>query len=704
VSVTNVGSTATCAPIAHHSEPPVNPPDNQAQEPPSRNWEFSENVDLHQAPSGVKGKLKQCLTFWKNELKANKFVVNVIDEGYKIPFICVPPPFYAKNNKSSIDHPEFVETAIAELLENRCVIQVQNRPYCCNPLTVAAGKKLRLVLDLRHPNQFVSLSKFKFEDLTHIAQVLDFNQYYFSFDFKSGYHHVDIFQPHQQYLGFCWSHDSSTRYYVFTVLPFGLNSACYLFTKLTRPLVYYWRARGINSFIYIDDGLIVSPTMKVAHSNLSIVRYTIARCGFVPSESKCVWQPSTRIQYLGFIIDSLRTSFFVPQSKISKLLATIDGIYSVVNSANSVPVKDLACFAGQVISMTIALGPISKLMTRASYRAIESRVFWSDRIFLPDPVLKELRFWSSNIPRLNGAPFIFRLAPSIQVFSDASDTGIGGYIRGIPELRFHATWTPTEKQRSSTWRELAAVLRTLSEFRNHLSHHKVKWFTDNSNVPRIITGGSVKADLHEIALDIFNVCRSHDIVIIPEWLPRSENKLADKISKFKDYDDWSIDNQSFTLIEQLWGPHTVDRFASPHNNKLSVFNARFWCRGVSGLDAFCQDWSHDNNYFCPPISLIVQVVKRMAASKAIGTLVVPRWQSSHFWPHICPDGTHLHGHVRDWRLMNTSFSPSSLGEGSVFCANPSFLTLALRFDFKSSPRYTNRGFCCSEPGYCQSCA
>jgi len=467
--------------------------------------------------------------------------------------------------------------------------------------------------------------------------------------------------------------------------------------------VYYWRSRGINSFIYIDDGLIVSPTSKVAHSNLSIVRDTIARCGFVANETKCVWQPSTRIQYLGFIIDSIRTSFFVPQPKISKLLSTIDDMFSLVNSASSVPVLNLACFAGQVISMTIALGPISKLMTRSSYRAIESRVFWSDTIFLPDPVLNELRFWSSNIYCLNGAPFRFRLAPSIQVFSDASDTGFGGYIQGVPDSRFHATWSLIEKQKSSTWRELTAVSRILFQFRNYLSHHKVKWFSDNSNVPRIIKGGSVKADLHEIALNIFNLCRSHDIIITPEWLPRTENTVADKISKFQDYDDWSIDNDSFTLIEHLWGPHTVDRFASPHNNKISVFNARFWCKGVSGVDAFCQDWGHDNNYFCPPISLIVQVVKRMASSKAIGTLVVPRWQSSHFWPFICPDGSHLHGHVRDWRLMNMSFFPPSLGQGSRFCAIPSFLTLALRFDFKSQPRHTDRGFCCSDMGYCQSC-
>ena len=62
-----------------------------------------------------------------------------------------------------------------------------------------------------------------------------------------------------------------------------------------------------------------------------------------------------------------------------------------------------------------------------------------------------------------------------------------------------------------------------------------------------------------------------------------------------------MDDVTFAQIDSLWEPHTFDRFAFPHNTKIQAFNARFWCRGVSGVDAFCQDWSIDNNYFCPYI-------------------------------------------------------------------------------------------------------
>ena len=48
--------------------------------------------------------------------------------------------------------------------------------------------------------------------------------YIFSFDLKSGYHHVEIAEVHYKYLGFAWN----DKFYVFKVLPFGLACTCYI--------------------------------------------------------------------------------------------------------------------------------------------------------------------------------------------------------------------------------------------------------------------------------------------------------------------------------------------------------------------------------------------------------------------------------------------------------------------------------------------
>jgi len=69
---------------------------------------------------------------------------------------------------------------------------------------------------------------------------------------------VDIYPEHQHYLGFQRESSNKTNYYVFKVLPFGLVTACYIFTKLMRQLIRYWCGRGLKGIVYLDDGIIAA--------------------------------------------------------------------------------------------------------------------------------------------------------------------------------------------------------------------------------------------------------------------------------------------------------------------------------------------------------------------------------------------------------------------------------------------------------------
>ena len=86
-------------------------------------------------------------------------------------------------------------------------------------------------------NQFILMTKFKYEGLNIVPQLFGKGDYFFTFDLKSGYHPVDIHEDCWPYLGFSWGTGSSMKWFTFKVLPFGLASACYVFTKLLRPLV-----------------------------------------------------------------------------------------------------------------------------------------------------------------------------------------------------------------------------------------------------------------------------------------------------------------------------------------------------------------------------------------------------------------------------------------------------------------------------------
>ena len=88
----------------------------------------------------------------------------------------------------------------------------------------------------------------------------------------------------------------------------------------------------------------------------------------------------------------------------------------------------------------------------------------------------------------------------------------------------------------------------------------------------------------------------------------------------------------------MWGPHTVDRFACYYNKKIKRFNSRYWNPGCDDIDAFSLNWSGENNWVVPPISVIPRVILFMRETRVTGTLICPCWYSAPYWPLLFPDG------------------------------------------------------------------
>ena len=73
-------------------------------------------------------------------------------------------------------------------------------------------------------------------------------------DNRQSYHHIDIKLEHQKYLGFAWQINWKVRYFVFTVLPVGLSSAPFIFTRTERVLLKHWREKNVKICCFLDDG------------------------------------------------------------------------------------------------------------------------------------------------------------------------------------------------------------------------------------------------------------------------------------------------------------------------------------------------------------------------------------------------------------------------------------------------------------------
>ena len=121
-----------------------------------------------------------------------------------------------------------------------------------------------------------------------------------------------------------------------------------------------------------------------------------------------------------------------------------------------------------------------------------------------------------------------------------------------------STWTVGEMEKSSTWRELAAVARVLESITVKLENHRVRWSTDNQNVARIISVGSRVPELQILATNIFHMALRYQISIEPEWIPRDLNGLADYISKIVDYDDWMLNPEVVSTLDDLRPAYTAE--------------------------------------------------------------------------------------------------------------------------------------------------
>ena len=246
---------------------------------PSDSFEFESSSE---SSSFKVGSLKAHVEFWSNSVQASDFIISTIVDGYRIPFFDLPEGYFIPNRSSAFKFKDFVNEAISELIEHGFVMEVDILPVFINPLHVVqqSSGKCSLILDLSHLNKFVWKQSVRYNDIRTVFDLFQSGYFFFTFYLKSGYHHVQIFPDHRQYLSFSWRFDSVVKYFVFTILPFGLSSAPYIFTKLVRALLGYWRGLGRRVVTFLDDGIGGAPDFIACQEVNRLCRADLEMAGF----------------------------------------------------------------------------------------------------------------------------------------------------------------------------------------------------------------------------------------------------------------------------------------------------------------------------------------------------------------------------------------------------------------------------------------
>ena len=691
----------------------------------------SSSISLLKAPeTGAKQKFfpggihqPKAIQFWSSELKANQWVLEVLENGYVIPFEKEPSQYEEDNNKSAKMNAQFVRTTLTELEKIGVVKFVDEKPFCVSPLTVATknepdgSKKLRLCWDgSRCVNKFLTHSKVTLSHLQRALEMTSQNDFQVKYDLKSAFHHIKIHASHTKYLGAAFTTEAGKKQYlVFLYLPFGLGSAVHCITKLLKPIVAYLHTKGIRNSIFVDDGRILARNQEEAENARKLAYHVLDQAGWTLEKQKSdgEGQASQSKEYLGFVIDTKTMTVQLKEDRKEAIKHNVQQTLS--HKSRPIHVKELAKTLGKIVATEPALGPMPLMAARAAYSQLDTvteEKGWNSYLEMSEEAKAGLLFFVDNMARFDNT-VIRTCCTEISVLSiigppskflktgfvanhaetnnkeiwasDASGFATCAYsINAKKKLYYRGKLSAEQQKLSSGHRELLAVSHTLQnyykEWENNSESTTLYWLTDSENLVKFLTKGSGKSQIQQEIFKVMEICQTLQIRIIPIHLRREDPRiqLADEGSKTTDTDDWQVDKATFREFDSYMH-FSIDLFAIYENSQCQRFYSNFWCKETQGIDAFCHNWDGEVAWICPPVKLILKVIRKIKISEISGILFVPEWQTADFWPEIFDQHKSLRNPFINCTRCKPFLMQQNFDYRSPFSGYPKFDFLAIKF-------------------------
>jgi hypothetical protein len=214
-----------------------------------------------------------------------------------------------------------------------------------------------------------------------------------------------------------------------------LSTASFIFSKLVRKIIKFWRSKHLKVVAYLDDGIGEAETFENAYKDSKSIQVDLSKFGFIIAEEKCQWVPVQNLVWLGLEWDMKEGKLRVTQECVDKILRCIESLVLQIkqHSFRLVSVKFLASIIGQIISIQSVMGEEVRLRTRYAYECILERASWKAPVQVSKEAEGEFIFWYQNIKKMNERDsYLCQLTDDetydANIFCDASGMGYCGYI------------------------------------------------------------------------------------------------------------------------------------------------------------------------------------------------------------------------------------------------------------------------------------
>ena len=570
----------------------------------------------------IGGNLSNYIDVWK-EITANETVLNWISDGVPLDLITEPGKFEETNNVFSPQQTLFLDQEIPRLVNNGCIKQCATKPYCVSRIATVPKQdgSYRLITDLRQLNTCLTSKSFIYENIDTVLEIVEPSDKLITLDIKNGFFHIKVDPRFQTYLGFAYKN----QYYVWCVLPFGLKHSPYYWGKILRPVVQHLRQNGLKTVAYVDDFILTDKEDRIEHCKDFLIQ-TLNSLGYAINYAKSDLLPSCSVKYIGYVVitdkDKDSVWLHIPKERLKRVQADIKRALK----KKRIVARGLARIAGQIISMCKVLLP-AKLLLRNVYRLLASKSSWQDKLTIDKATATDLEWWLSALKGWNGRAFKRKAQNVMQITTDASGSlGWGGTVVGT-EDKAQGYWDWQTAALSSNAKELLAVLLTLKSFLHLVKNKTVQILSDSVTTCAFVNfqGGSIKT-LDIIARNIWDLAIRNCITIQAKHLAARLNTEADRLSRLSGQYEWYIHPCLFQYIDNLYGPHTIDRFGSILTHQLPRYNSLFWDPGTEGVDALYQtNWESEVNFVNPPFRLLPKVVDIIQNTQCEATVIAPYW-------------------------------------------------------------------------------
>ena len=237
--------------------------------------------------------------------------------------------------------------------------------------------------------------------------------------------------------------------------------------------------------------------------------------------------------------------------------------------------------------------------------------------------LQDLQWWL-HLLCLSLGVSLRQVSPDLNFWSDASDVGWGAHLG---PLVASGLWDLEQASLPINARELLAIQHGLLHFQLSLCGMMVAVFCNNVTAVAYLRreGGTRSPLLNTIAQRILRWSESLAIRLAPQFIPGSNNVLADALSRPHQlqHSEWSLNMTVFRSLCRQW-PVQIDLFATSSNHRYSTSFSP--CRDPQsvGTDAFLQSWDGLQAYTFPPFAIIPRVLAKLRESRGTElTLVAP---------------------------------------------------------------------------------